>query len=113
MLWAVLACGNLVQKGPRAENRTLVAYGAEGLKLVRNELYVLDNTLVNDRREGRRLWWGWRPELFVRVWGRPERVRIANNLLIGPGRVLRGPGETVDNVRCRDRRALGAPAGPR
>ena len=105
--------GNLVQKGPRAENRTLVAYGAESLGLPENELYVLDNALVNDRREGRRLSWGWRRELFVRMWGRPARVRIANNLLVGPGLVLHGTGEVADTLRCPDRRALAAPAGPR
>ena len=105
--------GNLVQKGPRAENRTLVAYGAESLGLAENELYVLDNTLVNDRREGRRLWWGWRRERFVRVWGRPARVRIANNLFVGPGLVLYGAGEAADNLRCPDRRTLMERAGPR
>ncbi len=105
--------GNLVQKGPRAENRTLVAYGAESLGLPENELYLTGNTLVNDRREGRRFLWRWRPELFVRVWGRPARVRIAGNLFVGPGRVLHGAGELAGNLRCRDRRACSAPAWPR
>jgi hypothetical protein len=94
--------GNLVQKGPWAENRTFVAYGAESLGLPRNELYVVNNTLVNDRREGRWLPRGWRRELFVRVWGRPARVRIVNNLFVGPGRVLRGAGELAHNLQCRD-----------
>jgi hypothetical protein len=105
--------GNLVQKGPRSENRTLVAYGAESLGLPRNELYVVNNTLVNDRREGRRLPLAWRKALFVRVWGRPARVRIVSNLCVGPGLVLKGAGELADNLQYRDREACATPAGPR
>jgi hypothetical protein len=85
--------GNLLQKGARAENGTLVAFGAEGLAHPVNQLYVVNNTLVNDRgRGGRRLARALRLDAFVRVWGAPSRVRIVNNLFVGPGRLLREPG---------------------
>jgi len=54
---------------------------------------------VNDRPPG-----GWfartiRPATFVRVWGAPGRVRSVNNLFVGAGRVLRGPGELSHNLQ--------------
>jgi hypothetical protein len=91
--------GNALQKGARAENGTLVAYGAEALGHAANQLYVVNNTMVNDRRRGR-----WvarvRPSTFVRVWGAPSRVKLVNNLFVGPGRVLRGRGELGHNARA-------------
>lgn len=89
--------GNLVQKGTLAENETLLAYGADGLEHSPHGLYVVNNTMVNDRGRG-----GWLRALggttFVRVWGGPSRVRLVNNLFVGQGRVLRGAGEVSHNV---------------
>ena len=54
--------------------------------------------MVNDRPAGRalsRMIWG---AAFVRVWGAPTRVRLVNNLFVGPGRVLRGAGELSHNL---------------
>jgi hypothetical protein len=91
--------GNLIQKGQRAENRTLVAYGAEGLRHPASELYVVNNTMVNDRDTDLGWLGRWRPTVFVRVWGRPTRVAIVNNLLVGPGRVVHGAGEVHHNLQ--------------
>ncbi|HSE92305.1 MAG TPA: right-handed parallel beta-helix repeat-containing protein, partial [Methylomirabilota bacterium] len=44
--------GNVLQKGPRAEHRRMIAYGAEGIRHAVNELYLVNNTLVNDRGFG-------------------------------------------------------------
>lgn len=85
--------GNALQKGPRAENRTMVAYGAEGLRHAANHLYVVNNTMVNDRPKGHVLTRLLRGGAFVRVWGAPARVKLVNNLFVGPGRVLWGRGE--------------------
>jgi len=91
--------GNVLQKGPRAENRTIVAYGAEGLRHQPNHLYVVNNTMVNDRPGGGALSRLLRPGFFVRVWGAPARVKLFNNLLVGPGEPLRGRGEESHNLR--------------
>lgn len=91
--------GNVLQKGPRAENRTMVAYGAEGLRHEANHLYVVNNTMVNDRPEGHalaRLLWG---GIFIRVWGAPAQAKLINNLFVGPGLVLRGTGEQSHNLQ--------------
>jgi parallel beta helix pectate lyase-like protein len=91
--------GNVLQKGPRAENRTMVAYGAEGLRHAANFLYVVNNTMVNDRPKGHALTRLLRGGAFVRVWGTPVRVKLVNNLFVGPGRVLWGRGEQSHNLQ--------------
>jgi hypothetical protein len=94
--------GNVLQKGSQAENRTIVAYGAEGLLHQPNHLYVVNNTMVNDRPSGGVLSRLLRPGLFVRVWGAPARVKLINNLLVGPGEPLRGRGEQSHNLQSED-----------
>jgi hypothetical protein len=89
--------GNLIQKGPHTRNPTMIAFGAEGLANPVNELYVVNNTLVNDQPE-----WLLRENLlgstFIRVWGVPQLARVINNLFIGQGVVLKGLGELTHNL---------------
>ena len=44
--------GNLFHKGPKAENDTAIAYGAEGLKWGANALELIHNTIVITRSGG-------------------------------------------------------------
>jgi hypothetical protein len=81
--------GNLIQQGPRTENSTIVSYGAEGLQYPANELYFVNNTVVNDRLDGGRF-------IFVREG--TQVARLVNNLFAGRGGVLSGPGEAIDNA---------------
>ena len=81
--------GNIIQKGPETENSTAVSYGAEGLRHPLNELYFVNNTVVNDLPGGGRF-------LFVRAGAEPARV--VNNVFSGRGDVLSGPGELRNNV---------------
>ena len=81
--------GNVIQHGPATENSTIVSYGAEGLKYPLNELYFVNNTVVNDRPADGRF-------LFVR--GGADAARIVNNVFSGRGDVLSGPGELRNNV---------------
>jgi hypothetical protein len=82
--------GNLIQQGPANDNRTLVAYGAEGLKNPLNELYFVNNTVVNDDLSGGRF-------LFINTGA--NAARIVNNLFSGPGELLAGRGEMRNNAR--------------
>ena len=84
-----IVIGNLIQKGPAAENPTIVSYGAESLKSPLNELYFVNNTLVNDLPGGGRF-------IFVRAGA--GTVRILNNVFAGKGEVLSGPGKVLNNV---------------
>jgi hypothetical protein len=81
--------GNVIQHGPEAENPTVVSYGAEGLQHPLNELYFVNNTVVNDRPAGGGF-------LFVRAG--TSAARIENNVFSGPGQWLSGPGELRSNV---------------
>jgi hypothetical protein len=81
--------GNVIQHGPAAENPTVVSYGAEGLQNPLNELYFVNNTVVNDRPGGGAF-------LFVRAGA--HAAWIVNNVLSGRGEVLSGPGELRNNV---------------
>jgi hypothetical protein len=81
--------GNVIQQGPATENSTIVSYGAEGLKHPLNELYFVNNTVVNDRPAGGRF-------LFIKVGA--DAARIVNNVFSGRGDVLSGPGELRNNL---------------
>jgi hypothetical protein len=81
--------GNVIQQGPATENPTIVSYGAEGLLHPLNELYFVNNTVVNDRPAGGRF-------LFVRAGA--DAARIVNNVFSERGEVLNGPGELRNNV---------------
>jgi len=96
-----LVIGNVIQQGPETENSTIVSFGAEGLKLPHNELYFVNNTVVNDRPAGGR---------FVFVRAGTDSARIVNNVFSGRGVVLNGPGELENNV-VSEKTAFVDPAG--
>jgi hypothetical protein len=81
--------GNVIQQGPETENSTIVSYGAEGLTYPLNQLYLVNNTVVNDLPAGGIF-------LFVRTGA--DAARIVNNVFSGPGQWLSGPGELRNNV---------------
>jgi hypothetical protein len=80
--------GNLIQQGPKTENFHLVSFGAEGLKHPRSELYVVNNTFVNDRHAGR----------FIRITDSTKPARIINNVFIGRGELAIGPAKMITNL---------------
>lgn len=79
--------GNLIQQGAASDNSTIVAYGAEGAGNPIHELYVVNNTIVNDRGSG----------TFLSVRS-GTTARIVNNIFSGNGTVLSGPGTLVSNL---------------
>lgn len=81
--------GNIVQQGSLSENPHLIAFGAEGYKWPRNELHLVNNTLVDDFPAG---------GVFLKVRAGAQRVRAVNNLLVGDGRLdSAAPGEYASN----------------
>jgi len=84
--------GNLIQQSPNTNNDTIISYADEGASNPLQELYVVNNTLVNDYPNG----------TFVRVSGSPSSSRLVNNLFIGPGTVLRGQGTQTTNLVTRN-----------
>jgi hypothetical protein len=73
--------GNLIQQGPMTDNSLMLNYGTEGLSGGRtHELYLVNNTWVNDMGSGN----------FVGVQGGTSLVRVINNLFVGPGSIPSG-----------------------
>lgn len=74
--------GNIIQQGSQTENSTIISYGAEGYKWPRNELYLVNNTIADDRPQG---------GVFLRVAPGANTVKAFNNLLVGKGTLDGGP----------------------
>jgi hypothetical protein len=66
--------GNVIEQGPKSENRGIVAYGMESVSHT-PELYVVNNTLVNDHPKG---------GTFLQL-GSATRAKVVNNIFTGPG----------------------------
>jgi len=85
--------GNLIQKGPQADNTTLVAYGKEGLPYATNELYIVNNTMVSDFPDGGR---------FVVAPPTVTAVKIMNNIFAGSHVVVTAAGEASHNLQSNN-----------
>lgn len=83
--------GNLIQQGPNTDNSTIISYGAEGLSNPNSNLYMINNTVVNDRGSGN----------FVYVQSGAEAT-IQNNIFAKSGTVLSGTGNLVTNLVTND-----------
>jgi hypothetical protein len=86
--------GNLIEQSARAQNLTLVSYGAEGTAWPRSTLVMAHNTLVNDAAA---------EAAFVRVWAErlppTATVDLINNLGVGAGRWESTlPGQVQGNI---------------
>ncbi len=80
--------GNVIQQSAAGLNGTLVAYGLEGGTNPAQELYLVSNTLVNDRSAG----------TFVTVGGSTTRVFAADNVFGGVGTLFNSAiVETLNN----------------
>jgi len=86
--------GNLLQQGPDTDNSTLFPYGAEGLSGDgrTHQLYVVNNTLVNDRGNG----------TFINISGGTEKAVVINNIFAGGGGTVNGATEESNNIISAD-----------
>ena len=72
--------GNLVQQGPTTQNSAMLDYGSEGASNAGNDLYVVNNTFVNERTSG---------ATFVSVSsGGAVAAVIKNNIFVGTGTAI-------------------------
>lgn len=80
--------GNLFHQGKRNENSTLIAFAAEGDRTNPDQvLYVVNNSFVNDDSGG----------MFVQNFSIAS-AQLKNNLFIGRGSALAGPGQLTNNL---------------
>ena len=85
--------GNVIAQGPLTDNEAMIGFGAEGYASGTNELYLVNNTLVDELPRGGE---------FVRA--RPAdslRLTALNNVLIGAGRFAADMGDRSGNLRLR------------
>ena len=68
--------GNIIEQGSDTQNATIVSVGAEGYNWPRNELYLVNNTIADDRPSN---------GIFLNVRNGIQKVKAVNNLLIGSG----------------------------
>jgi hypothetical protein len=77
--------GNLIQQGVSTDNSTIIEYGEEGVPAGwKTELYVVNNTIVNDLGSGR----------FIDIAAPGTTARFVNNIFAGGGSVASGAGIT-------------------
>lgn len=82
--------GNVFQQSGATENPTLLAYGEEGLNHPGKELYVVNNTFVNDRANG---------GTFIAIAAGTAVAKVLNNLFAGGGTQVSGKAaDTAGNV---------------
>ncbi|HEY1506335.1 MAG TPA: hypothetical protein VGF92_18670 [Stellaceae bacterium] len=79
--------GNVIEKGPKADNYAMIAMAMEGPTLREQELYIIGNTMVMDRSSG----------LFVHSRS-PGLAIVADNIMTGPGQPMEGNGRLISNV---------------
>jgi hypothetical protein len=81
--------GNIIEQSATTENPTIISFGAEGYKGAKNELYLINNTIDNNRPAG---------STFLNVKPGAQIVKAYNNLLIGKGPLNNGiNGEFINN----------------
>jgi hypothetical protein len=79
--------GNIIQQGPLTENSNILSYGAEGLSNLGKDLFVVNNTFVNDRPNGGTF-------INIKTGG---TGKIINNIFSGPGTAYLGAADTTAN----------------
>lgn len=87
--------GNLIQKGPKAQNNVLFTYAEEGGSNPEQRLYVVNNTFSNDHGGG----------AFVSIRGNAAAV-VMNNLFLGGGNAINGKAEDSGNLATQDEHAV-------
>ena len=67
--------GNIIQQGQKAENWAIAAFGMEDMSRPANTMYLINNTIVNDRHSGR----------FISTKGSYNNIVAINNIFAGKG----------------------------
>jgi hypothetical protein len=97
----VFVIGNIIEQNASTENPVLISYGAEGYGWPRNEICLVNNTLVDKLPAGGQ---------FLRVARGAQSVRVINNLLIGAGSLNETrPGDYRNNYDVTERDLSAAP----
>jgi len=85
----VVLRSNVIQHGPKAENGTLVSYGAEGLQGDQNEFVATGNTFINQREAGGK---------FIFLAPGTQKIEIVGNVFSGRATLPDVPGIRDQNT---------------
>jgi hypothetical protein len=66
--------GNIIEQSPTTDNSNIIAFGLEGYKWPKNELYLINNTIVDDRPAN---------GVFLRLAPGLQLLKATNNMLVG------------------------------
>jgi hypothetical protein len=66
--------GNIIEQSPTTDNSAIIAVGMEGMRWPKNELYLVNNTIVDDREAG---------GIFLKAPPGLHALKAVNNLLVG------------------------------
>jgi hypothetical protein len=84
-----LVIGNLIEQGPLSPNGAILDYGSEGPGAGQaNDLFVVNNTFVNDRKSG---------GTFLQIAAGVGAVLARNNLFLGSGSITKQASVTLDH----------------
>ena len=83
--------GNVIQKGPSAENVNVIAYALEGATNEWQEFYLVNNTVVSNFGRGR----------FLNIAGSPSTL-VLNNIFVGRGVTVPNNATAKPNLVNRD-----------
>lgn len=97
-----IVTGNIIQQSALTGNPHMVSFGAESYRWPDNELYLVHNTLIDDREP---------PGTFLRVRPGAGAVRIVDNLLVGRGAWNVAGAEMNNNLTIERDRLTQGPAG--
>jgi len=78
--------GNVIEQGPRSPNSNIIRYAEEGASNPSQDLYIINNTIVNNAGGG----------TFINIAG-SGRGTIRNNIFCGPGTTWTGGTVTSSN----------------
>jgi hypothetical protein len=78
--------GNLIEQGPNSANSIIITYSEESAANPGQTLYLINNTLVNDRSGG---------GIFVRLPNAVSSATLENNIFAGTGTVVSGSGSAT------------------
>jgi hypothetical protein len=78
--------GNVIEQSQTTTNSTMLAYAEESSANPSQQLYVVNNTLVNDRSSG---------GIAVHVGAGAAPAVVANNIQVGPGTFVDQPGASL------------------
>ena len=84
--------GNIIEQGANTQNPAIVTYAEEGATNAVQKLYVINNTIVNDRSAG---------GTFIAVSHSPF-TKIMNNLFVGAGTTVSGATLGAGNVTTQN-----------